>query len=117
MTAAEAEDGGSKQQQQRKMTTATAEDDNGNSGWQQKQTTTALDGNDMQDWVADYEGEGGEQGIRARPAESVKNKEIEFMQKDFFQQYGLSGWNFCSRWNTQCPLWDLSVLHWCNKLR
>jgi hypothetical protein len=32
------------------------------------------------------------------------------MQKDFFQQYGLSGWIFCSRQNTQWYLLDLSVL-------
>jgi hypothetical protein len=29
-----------------------------------------------------------------------KEIEIEFTQKDFFQQYGLSGWIFCSRQNT-----------------
>ena len=38
---------------------------------------TAMDNNGRQDWVADYEGEGGERGankngIRARQAESVK---------------------------------------------
>jgi hypothetical protein len=56
---------------------ATAEDNNGNGGQQKQQTTTALDDNGMQDWVADYKGEGGEQaannnGIRACRAESMK---------------------------------------------
>jgi hypothetical protein len=66
--------------------------------------------------LADYKGEGGERaannnGIRHCWAESVKKKEIEFMQKDFFQQYGLSGLIFQSRGNTQCLLLDLSVLN------
>jgi hypothetical protein len=78
---------------------------------------TATDDNGMQDRAADYKGEGGERaannkGIRARWAESMKNKEIKFMQKDFIQQYGLSSWIFCSHQNTQCPLLDLSVLYW-----
>jgi hypothetical protein len=40
-----------------------------------------------------------------------KEIEIEFTQKDFFQQYGLSGWIFCSRQNTQWYLLDLSFLN------
>jgi hypothetical protein len=32
------------------------------------------------------------------------------MQKDFFQQYGLSGWIFCSRQDTRCAVLDLSAL-------
>jgi hypothetical protein len=44
---------------------------------QQQRTTTAADDDGMRDQVADYEGEGGEQGennngIRARQAESLK---------------------------------------------
>jgi hypothetical protein len=39
-----------------------------------------------------------------------KEIEIEFTQKDFFQQCGLFGWIFCSRQNTQWYLLDLSVL-------
>ncbi len=33
------------------------------------------------------------------------------MQIDFFQRYGLSGWIFFSRQNTQWYLLDLSVLN------
>ncbi len=41
-----------------------------------------------------------------------KEIEIEFNQKDFFQQYGLSGWIFRSRQNTQWYLLDLlDLLH------
>jgi hypothetical protein len=40
-----------------------------------------------------------------------KEIEIKFTQEDFFQQYGLSGWIFCSRQNTQFYLLDLSVLN------
>jgi hypothetical protein len=71
---------------------------------------TAVEDNSTQDWAADYKGEGGERaanknGIRAHWAESVKIlRNIEYMQKDFFQQYGLYGWIFCSRQNIQCPL-------------
>jgi hypothetical protein len=43
--------------------------------------------------------------------EREKNKEVKSMQKVFFQQYGLCGWIFCSRQNTQCLLLDLSVLN------
>jgi hypothetical protein len=53
-----------------------ANDDNGDGGQQQRQTTTAANNDGTQDWVADYEGKGGERavnnnGIRARRAESV----------------------------------------------
>ncbi len=76
MTAAEVEDGGGGQWQQRTTTTAMADDNNGDGGWWQQRTTTAADDNDMQDRVADYEGEGGERaahnnGIRAHQAESM----------------------------------------------
>jgi hypothetical protein len=40
----------------------------------------------------------------------LKNKEIKFTQKEFFQRYGLSGWIFWSRKNIQWYLLDLSVL-------
>ncbi len=33
------------------------------------------------------------------------------MQRDFFQQFGLSGWVFSSRQNTQSVILDLSVLY------
>jgi hypothetical protein len=66
-----------------------------------------VDYNGTQDQMVDYEREGGEwatnkNGIRHnadKPARqrAWKNKEIKFMQKDIFQQYGLSGWIFCSR--------------------
>ncbi len=68
----------------RRWMTTVADNDNGNGGrrqWRWRTTTAANDdsGNDdgMQDRVADYEGEGGQQaanknGIRARWAESVK---------------------------------------------
>jgi hypothetical protein len=57
----------------------TADDNNGDGGqrqWQRRMTTAA-DNNGMQDWAADYEGEGGERAannncIRACRAESVK---------------------------------------------
>jgi hypothetical protein len=39
-----------------------------------------------------------------------KKIEIEFTQNNFFQRYGLSGWIFCSRQNTQWYILDLSVL-------
>ncbi len=57
--------------------TATADDKNGNGGRRHQQMTTAADDDSMQDWAADYKGEGGEwvannNGIRARRAESVK---------------------------------------------
>ncbi len=45
-----------------------------------------------------------------------KEIEIQFTQKDFFQQYGLSSWIFCSHQNTQRYLLDLSVLTWRNRL-
>jgi hypothetical protein len=94
--------------------------DNNGSGWQQRRTTTAVDDDGTQDPAADYEGEGGERAannndIREKadkPAgqRAWKNKEIKFTQKDFFQQYGLSGWIFCSHKNSQCALLILSVL-------
>ncbi len=39
-----------------------------------------------------------------------KKIEIKFTQNYFFQRYGLSGWIFCSRQNTQLHVLDLSVL-------
>ncbi len=90
--------------------------DDGNGGQQQRRTTKAADDDGMQGWAADYEGEGGgrvanNNGIRpARQRAWNKYKEIEFMQKDFFQQYGLSGWSFCSCRKQNPFLLDLSVL-------
>ncbi len=42
--------------------------------------------------------------------ERETNKEIEFTQKDFFQQYGLSSWSFRSRQKQTPFLLNLSVL-------
>ncbi len=90
--------------------------DDGNGGRQQRQITKVADDNGTQDWAAGYKEEGGggaanNNGIRSAGQRVWnKNKEIEFMQKDFFQQYGLSGWSFCSRQKQTPFLLDLSVL-------
>jgi hypothetical protein len=90
-------------------------DDDGNRG-QQRRTMKAADDDGTRDQAADYEGEGGEQasnnnGIRpAGQRASSKNKENEFTQKDFFQQYSLSGWSSLSRQKPTILLLDLSVL-------
>ncbi len=88
------------------------EDGGGGQLWQRRTRMTATADNDSQDGrddgtqdqAEDYEGEGGEraaknnhirQSLISLPSrECKKNKEIEYMQKDFFQQYGLSGWIF-----------------------
>ncbi len=61
------------------MTTVKADKDNGDGGQRQRRwrTTTAANDDGMQDWAADYEGEGGERaannnGIRARRERSMK---------------------------------------------
>jgi hypothetical protein len=97
------------------------DDNDSNGGQQQWQRTKAADNDGTQDRVADYKGEGGEwaannNGIRQKadkPAgqRAWNNKEIKFTQKDFFQWYGQSGWICCSRENSQCALFALSVLH------
>jgi hypothetical protein len=64
--------------------------------------TKAADDNGTQDRAAGYKEEGGGRaanynGIRSAGQRAQnKNKEIEFKQKEFFQQYGLSGWSFHS---------------------
>ncbi len=80
-----------------------------------------MDDDGTQDWAANYKGEGGEwvaknNGIRQKADKPAgqrvrKNKEIKFMQKDFFQQYGVSGWIFCFRKNSQCARFAQSVLY------
>ncbi len=84
-------DGNSSEQRQRRTTTACKIGRRTTRGTEEsrRQTTTALEPAGQRAW---------------------KNKEIEFTQKDFFQRYGLSGWIFCSRRNTQWYLLDLSVL-------
>jgi hypothetical protein len=98
-----------------------ADDDDGNNRRWQRQTTKAADDNGTRDWAADYKWEGGEwvannNGIRQKadkPAgqRAWKNKEVKFMQKAFFQRYGLSGWIFHSRKYSQSAFFALSVLN------
>jgi hypothetical protein len=73
----------------------------------------------MLDQAADYKGEGGERaannnGIRQRlispPGREHEKIKKSSLRKNFFQQYGLSGWILCSRKNSQCALLILSVL-------
>ncbi len=45
------------------MMAAAAEDSGGRQRWR-RQTTTAADNNGMQDWAADYKGDGQEQAAR-----------------------------------------------------
>jgi hypothetical protein len=105
------EDGGGGGQRRRTMTTATADDNNSNNRQWQQQTLTAADDNGMQNLAADYKAKekSGQQTTTALGREREKIN-IEFTQKAFFQQYGLSGWIFCSRKNSQCALFGLSVL-------
>jgi hypothetical protein len=98
-----------------RQTTMAVVDYDGEGGQRQRRTTKAADDDGTQDQTADYKGEGGERvannnGIRpAGQRVWNKNKEIEFMQKDFFQQYGLSGSSFWSRQKLTILLLDLSV--------
>ncbi len=100
-----------------RRTTMVAVDKGGDGGWQQRLTRKAADDDGMQGQTVDYKGEGGgwvanNNGIRpAGQRVWNKYKEIEFTQKDFFQQYGLSGWGFCSRQKQTPFLLDLSVLY------
>jgi hypothetical protein len=96
MMAAEVEDGGGGRRWWQTTTMATADNNNGNGRRQQQQMTTAADDNGTRDWAVDYKGERGERaannnGIRARQAESMKNKEIKFTHKTVFS-------------NTVCPV-------------
>jgi hypothetical protein len=94
------DDDGSGRQQQRMTTTATADDDCGERQrwrmtrarkieWQTtrgkeesgRQTTTVLD----------------KRLISPLGRECERIKKSSLRKKDFFQQYGLSGWIFCSR--------------------
>jgi hypothetical protein len=78
---ATADDNSSKWQQRRKMMARkTGQRTMRGKEESRQQTTTAVEPTGQRVW---------------------KNKEMEFMQKDFFQQYGLSGWIFCSCQNTQ----------------
>jgi hypothetical protein len=105
--------GGKRWQQ---WTTMALVEDSSNGGRQQRQTTKAADDDGIQDQATDYEGEGGERagnnnalGQRSRERET-KIKKSSLRKKDFFQQYGLSGWSFCSRQKPTILLLDLSVL-------
>ncbi len=108
--------GGSWQQ----WTSTVADNNDGDGRQRQRQTTKAVDGDGTQDRAADYEGEGGEQvannnGIRQKadkPAgqRAWKNKELKFTQQDFFSAILSVRWIFCSRKNSQCALFGLSVL-------
>jgi hypothetical protein len=98
MMVAVAEDGSSGQQWQQRMSMATADD---NSGRQQRQLMTTAH---KIGWRTTREKEeSGRQTITALgvrlinpPGREREIKEIELTQKDFFQQYGQSGWIFCS---------------------
>jgi hypothetical protein len=105
MMAAAAEDGGSRQQWWRRTTTAA--DDKG--GWM-------MTAHEIERRTTRGKEESGRQTATPLPlasrAESVKQKkEIEFRKKDFFQQYSLSGWRFCSRLKQTILLLDLSVIN------
>ncbi len=98
------------QQQRQQQTTTTATKDNDSSKRQQRWTMTAC--KIGRRTMGGKEESGGQATTTLEPAgqRAWKNKEIEFTQKDFFQQFGLSGWIFCSRRNTQWYLLDSSVL-------
>ncbi len=64
------DDGCGSRRWQQRTTMAVVEDD-GEGGWQQQRRTTATDDNGTQDWVADYEGEGGE---RAANNNGIRHK-------------------------------------------
>ncbi len=54
-----------------RWTSTAADNDDGGGGRQQQRTTKVADDNNMQDWVADYKGEGGKwvannKGIRQK---------------------------------------------------
>jgi hypothetical protein len=110
MTAAEVEDGGGQRQQQR-QTTATAMADDDSSEQQQRQTTTARKIGRQTTRGKEESGWRTTTALKPAGQRSRKNKEIKFTQNNFFQQYGLSGWIFHSRQNTQWYLLDLSVLY------
>jgi hypothetical protein len=99
-----------------RRTTMVAVGDDGDGGRWQRQTTKAADDDGMQGRAADYKGEGGGRAANnngIRPAEQRvwnKYKQIEFTRKDFFQQYGLSGWSFFSCRKQTLFLLDLSLL-------
>ncbi len=112
MTAATAEVGGGGQRR-RQMTTMAMADDDSSGQRRQRMTTSRVIGR----WTTRGKEESGWQTTTALDKrltppgrECEKNKEIRFTQKDFFQRYGLSGWIFPSRKNSQCALLILSVL-------
>jgi hypothetical protein len=79
-----------------------ADDDNGNGGRQQQRTTTAREIGWRTTRGKEESGQQTTTALEPAGKRARKNKEIKFMQIDFFQQYGLSSWIFCSRQNTQC---------------
>jgi hypothetical protein len=110
MMAAAAEHGSGGRQWGQWATTAMAEN---NSGGQQMRRMMATCKVEWQTMRGKEEGRQktttalGQEGHR----ECETNKEIKFTQKDFFQQYRLSSWNFCSRQKQTPFLLDLSVLY------
>ncbi len=92
--------------------------DDNSGGQRRRRMTKAADDNSTRDRAADYNGEGEEWAANKQRQDkrliSTMGREREkkkFMQKNFFQQYGLSGWIFCSHKNSQCALFALSVLY------
>ncbi len=107
--AAAAEHGGGRQQWQRWATTAMADDDSG--GQRRWRMMTACK---VKRRTTRGEVEGGRQTttVLGQPGrERETKKEFEFMQKGFFQRYGLSGWSFCSCQKQTPFLLDLSVFY------
>jgi hypothetical protein len=100
MTSAEGEDGSDGQQRQRMTPTAMADD--GSGGQQRRRTTTARK---IGRRTTRGKDESGRQTTAAldKRLKSPPSREREkinkscLCKKTFFQQYGLSGWIFCSR--------------------
>ncbi len=93
-----------------RWTTTMATADDNSSKQRQGRTTTACK---IKQWTTRGKEENGQQtttALEPTRQRAWKNKEIKFTQKDFFQQYGLSSWIFCSCRSTQWYLLDLSVL-------
>ncbi len=84
--------------------------DNNSGGQQRWRMMTACK---VKRWTARGKEEGGRQTATAlgQPgSERDTNISKRVYSQDFFQQYGLSGWSFCSRQRQTPFLLDLSVL-------
>jgi hypothetical protein len=116
MMTAVVDHGGGGRRRWRRTMTATADNDSG--GGRLRRTTTALK-------IRRRNTRGKEENrgqtttaldkrlisLSGREREKIKNSSfVKFTQKEFFQQYGLCGWIFCSHKNSQCALFSLSVL-------